>query len=139
MPVYVEVLKIPANTPETSPVERRITIEPGVVHRWSVLFPAGCHTLVRFAILYGESHIFPAGKGRWIRGDDETVVYDDRWHTPDRPTTLRLVGWSEDDTFDHTLYIRIGVLPPEEVSFVRTVEIMAQKLANALMRAFGWV
>jgi len=139
MPVYVEVLKIPANTPENSPVEKKIEIEPGIVHRWEVLFPAGCHCLARFAILDGESHVFPVGKGNWLRGEDETIAFEDRWRTPDRPTELRLLGWNEDQLYDHTLFIRVGVLPEEEISMVRAMELMAQRIAQALMRAFGLV
>jgi len=139
MPTYVESLLVPARTPETKPVEKEIEIPRGMVSLWEVYFPPGCHGLVRFAVLYGEIHLFPREKGKWHRGDSETISHEDRWLTPDEPTKLRLVGWSADELYSHELQIRISVLPVEEISFRWLAQEIPRRTVEQMFRAMGWI
>jgi len=100
--LYTKSLTVPANTPSTSPKEDTIVIKHPVVTRLGVLFPAGCHALVRVAIFYGKLQIWPHKEGEWLQGDDVVIWDEPFFELPEKETTLRLVGWNEDDGYAHT-------------------------------------
>ena len=140
MPTYTLDLTIPANTLEDSPVEQLVEIKEGVITRIGVLIPAGHHTLAAMKILYGIDQVFPAKKGTWLRGEDESVIMDEFWDLPEQPCTLRAQGYNLDDTHKHTFYIRITALP-REVALAHQLYLkrLSRELSAALMRAAGYV
>jgi len=121
MPIYVTKLTVPANTPEDSPAEVKLTVMKGVLTYVSVLIPYGHHALAGLRINYGDLQIIPHNEGEWIRGDGETLAWSDYEPIPHRNTPLRIQGYNEDDTYAHTFYIRLVVVPEK---YLMPIELM---------------
>ena len=91
-------------------------------------------------ILYGLDPLLPAHADAWIRGEDESLSLDEWWDLVEQPITLRVQGWNEDDTYDHTFFIRIVVLPREvALAHKLYLERLSREISAAFMRAAGYV
>ena len=140
MPTHILDLTIPANTPEISPIEKELEIREGVVTNWLVLIPAGHHSLARMRVLYGLYPLLPRAESIWLRGEDETLNIPDFFDPPEQPYRLRFQGWNEDDTYNHTFYTRVVVLPREQaLAHAQFLRRLSHELSEAFMRATGYV
>jgi len=134
MNVYVLDFKIPANTPEDNPTTKTLEIEGVILERLRMLIPPGHVALARMAIFYGIKQIFPKEKGTWLRGDSESVNFIVSWRLPESKVQLTFKGWNEDDTYDHTFYLRLEVA--EEIAEARPWRVIADFVA-ILKRLMG--
>jgi len=120
--IYEEDLTIPASTPETSPVETLIEVTAGVIHRIEVQFPPGCFGLAHVVIVHENTQIFPTNPGQSFKGD-AWVFSVNEYHVLDEPPFIITVrGWNEDDTYEHTITVRICILPEAVVNVAATLQ-----------------
>ena len=106
---YRFALTVPANTPESDPVRLTLPLTHGIIHRVEIGFPPGPAGLVHVAIFRFESQIWPTNPGEWFAWDDYNIAFDEEYELFDPPFELSFRGWSEDDTFDHIVVVRLGV------------------------------
>jgi len=111
MAIYTAKLTIPANTPRDSPVSASVSLEKAVLVRISIRIPAGHHALAGLRISYGDLQLWPEEAGTWISGDDEALEWNEYFELPHDPTHLTLEGYNEDDTYEHSFYVRMMTLP----------------------------
>ena len=110
--MYYDIpVTIPANTPELSPIEVEVKLTHGVIHRVEVEFPAGCAGLAHLQILRYDHQIYPTNPEGSFNTDDYIVPIDDYFELIEAPYTLKLRGWNLDDTYEHTITVRIGIYP----------------------------
>jgi len=136
MPIYTLALSIPANTAETAPVTKKITVERAIIDTLHVLIPSGHCALARLAMFYGIKQIFPHLPGTWLRGNGETLMFKLNWPLPELQTTLTFKGWNKDDTYQHTFYIRLQTLPeyrPLPIVLLTRVLRLAEKFLTRLV------
>ena len=124
---------IPALTTESAPKLDILKLAAGVITHISNKFPAGCHGLVGVRLFHEESQIIPIGRGSWVRGDDETVPSPEYYDLGKGAKELEFVGINEDDTYPHTVTVRVNVLPKEAASLMPLISFI-EKLAK---RIFG--
>jgi hypothetical protein len=124
---------IPALTTETDPSIETLKLSAGVITSISIKFPAGCHGLVGVRLFHEESQIIPIGRGSWVRGDDETVPSTEYYDLGKGAKELEFVGINEDDTYSHTVIVRVNVLPKEAASLMPLISFI-EKLTR---RIFG--
>lgn len=115
---YDFALTIPANTTEASPLEEVVKVTHGVLHRVEIAFPAGCAGLAHLVILHWGFQLYPTNPGGSFASDDYTIPIDDYFELFFAPYTLKLRGYNEDDTYSHTITVRIGVLPEDVAAHV---------------------
>ena len=112
--MYYDVsFTIPANTAKIAPEEQHVKLTHGVIHRVEIGFPSGCAGLAHLQIYEGGHQVWPANRQGSFNTDDYTIPIDDHYELFEEPYILTLVGWNLDDTYDHTLEVRFGILPPE--------------------------
>jgi len=131
---YTVELSIPPNTPEDNPVEKTLIIEGEVLERIHFLIPCGHQSLARLAIFYGIHQIFPAEPGTWLKGEDESFSMRIGWRLPEFKVKITLKGWNEDDTYQHTFYLRLEVV--EKVEEARPWQVIIDFVA-ILKRLIG--
>lgn len=123
---------IPANTAETSPAKQHIQLTHGIIHRVEIGFPAGCAGLVNLQIKDGLHQVWPTNPEGSFNTDAYTIAFNEYYEFFRKPYTLTLVGWNLDDTYQHTLEIRLGVLPEEilmpEETFIQAFKKLLQRL-----------
>jgi len=103
-------LVVPKSTTEIAPVESTLTVHPGVVREVNVLFPRGCAQLAHAQILRWGQQVWPSDPNQDFSGDGETIDFVEEFHVEDPPYTFTLRAWNDDDTFPHTITLRVAVL-----------------------------
>lgn len=101
---------IPANTAKASPQEQDVKLTHGIIHRLEIGFPRGCAGLAHFVIFEGLHQRWPTNPQGSFNTDGYTIAFNEHLPLLYEPYTLTLVGWNLDDTYDHTLEVRIGIL-----------------------------
>lgn len=122
---------IPANTPQASPHIEDIKLTRGVIHRVEIGFPRGCAGLAHLQIKRSVHQVWPTNPQGSFKTDGYTIAFNEFHKFFSEPYTLTLVGWNLDDTYPHTLEVRIGILPekvlmPEETFIAAFKKLLAR-------------
>lgn len=104
---------ISANTTKASPHTEKVKLTYGIIHRLEIGFPRGCAGLVHFVILEALHQRWPTNPQGSFNTDGYTIAFNEHLKFTRKPYILTLSGWNLDDTYDHTLEVRIGILPQE--------------------------
>jgi len=115
MGVYIVDFRIPPRTTKLAPIKRKLEIEERVITKLMIFIPPGVWGLAGIQIFYGIDQFVPEPRGGWIVGSGESITVDVFWSAPEKPYTITILGYNEDDTYSHTYYIRI-IAQPEEVA-----------------------
>jgi len=107
--IYSFEIAIAANTAEAAAQETAIKLAPGKVTRVEVLFPGGCAGLVHARILRGAQQLWPSNPSSNFSGDGEVISIDEEYDMIESGYELTAKTWNDDDTFAHTIQIRLGV------------------------------
>jgi hypothetical protein len=124
---------IPANTPANTPEELACKLTNGIIHRVEIGFPKGCAGLVSLAIRRGLHQVWPTNPDGAFNTDNFTILINEHYPLLEVPYILTLVGWNLDDTYDHTLEVRFGILS-EEIIMPEAIPTSAFK---KLLKFFG--
>jgi len=108
-------LVIPANTPKDSPKRERIRLTKGVIHKVEIRFPPGCAGLVHVVVRDLEQQVWPTNRDGDFSDDDYVISFVECYELEHPPFIFTLEGWNDDDTYDHTITFRFGILPREVV------------------------
>jgi len=96
-----------------------------VIKRIEIEFPWGCAALVGFKLFHGTHQIQPINPEAWIVSGGGLLMYDEPYWLRERPYILEAHCYNLDDTYDHTLQLRIVVGTPEEVfAPIHTVSLL---------------
>jgi len=127
--MYTYSLTIPANTPETSPVEERVKLSAGILSRVLIFFPPGCHALAHARIFYQAHQIEPWSRDGSFHWDNYVLDFESEHEISAPDTEVTIKAWNEDDVYEHTLEFAFDVVQPPEV----TTEGLLQRLLKALV------
>lgn len=124
---YAWDIDIPANTLAKDPVTQKLKLHPGIITKIECKFPAGCHSMVGVRLYRGGVfQVFPLSAGEWVTGDDEPVSFNYYFDLTDHPRELIFEGHSAGSTYEHTVTIRITVLPRAVASMIPLMEIFTR-------------
>lgn len=121
---YDFAITVSANTLEASPKTQVLKLTAGVIQQVSILFPPGPHGMVKVRLLHGSHQFIPLNTDGYVSSDDESLDIPEFYPLDAEPYELKFIGYSPGTTYDHTIYIRINVLRPEDVE--KTSGIMVQ-------------
>ena len=119
-------------TAASSEKETEIELEGDFISYVNIRFPPGPSGLLKLAIFYGIKQIFPYDEGTWFQGDDEVIEWQEYWKLPESPCKLKIKTVNEDDTYEHTVYVRIAVMKREESLAYQIASAIAGKIKSAL-------
>ena len=123
---------IPFSTAESSPLEEVLKLSSGVIHHVEVGFPWGCAGLVSVQLEHMDHQLWPLNPCGAFNSDDEVIAWDDRFELTSPYNWLKARCWNLDDTFDHTIELRFGILPAEEIA----VGSLLDKFIQVFKKAF---
>ncbi len=127
---YEFAITIPANTAETSPVYQDMRLTEGIITHIEVQFPNGCAGLAHCRLLHWAAQKWPTLPANNFASDGHAIMLDENFELSTEPYELRVLCWNDDDTFDHTIYVRVGVLRgPGAVFINRLFQGLAKMLA----------
>jgi hypothetical protein len=109
--IFVFPITIPANTPETAKQKTILPLARGRVTRVMIEFPAGHVGLTHLYIRRGLFQVWPANPEVNFKSSNETIIWDEDYALSTPPLQLEAYAWNEDDTYEHTITVRIVLEP----------------------------
>jgi len=110
---YVYEFTVPAGTQASAPVEQDIDLVKGRITRFEIGFPPGCAALVKVLVKDGMYQVTPANPGGYHAWDNYNETFSMDYELTDPKPRLILVGWSDDEVYDHTITFRVDVTPAD--------------------------
>ena len=121
--IYSYDIPTPANTLESAPVETECILPTGRIARVDVLFPPGCAGLAHIQVYRGLHQLWPANAGASFVGDGMIVTWEEDYMLTDEPFMFRALSWNLDDTYPHTITLRINLLDTDTFRAGRLLSI----------------
>ena len=131
--LYTTDITTPANTAEADAVKTTLKLTHGIVHRVSIGFPDGCAGLAHLQLYRFEHQVWPTNSEADFNWNNVNLEWDDYFELLKGPFTLMAKTWNEDDTYQHIITVRLGIVPPE--TYWRTGP--TQQMEARLKEAFG--
>jgi len=131
---FVWDITVTADTKATSPKTQILKLSAGVITKIEIKFARGCHGMVGVRLKHHEFQLVPLTKGEWVTGDDESVAFDEYFELKTTPYALKFEGCSPNTLYNHTLTVRITVLPKAVASMIPVVELLAKLLSKLGIR-----
>lgn len=126
---------IPAGTTLASPYEEELKLARGVICDMEVEFPAGCLYTVYFVLdRYGHK-TWPEEGSVAMCSEDHVIKIREHYILDEAPFAVKARGWSPDAQHDHTIHVRITILP--ENIIIPTLRL-AQALDGFLSKIPGY-
>lgn len=107
--IYTKGITTSAGGSEGNPTRTVIKVTKGLVWLMEVDFPPGCVGLVNVQIFDGGYQVLPASPRDTLLGDNRLLRYDDLYLKERAPFEFTIVTWNNDELWDHTIQIRIGL------------------------------
>jgi hypothetical protein len=118
---------VPKSTAKSAMRRTKMKLAPGVIHKIELDFPAGCLYLAHATLWDGEHQVWPTNVEDSFNAEDYTISFTE--YFPLRPPAeLELRTWNLDETYPHTIRVRIGILPPEMVAPWQNLDKLTQVL-----------
>jgi hypothetical protein len=109
MMFYNFPLTIPANTDKGDDVEIICPITYGIIKKFDILFPDGCAGFAKIRIHHNNTQILPTNDGEYFASNNEAITSNEEILITERPFELKFSGYNLDDTYDHTIYLRLYI------------------------------
>jgi len=122
-------ITIPKNTTSNNPVVETLKIAHGIVTKFMVRPRPGHAALAHLVILHHEHQIAPSTENMDLHGDAFPVDWEEYYESYQPPYELKLKGWNEDDTYEHTFDVMVAILPRKA--------IVALAIVDAIKNMFG--
>jgi len=112
--IYTANITIPANTAAANPTLGRVKISLGLIYKVELQFPPGCGGLAHVVINDGGYQVWPSTLDSDFATDDYTISFEDSYLKQADPSELQIYGYNEDETYPHTIQVRLGVASKDE-------------------------
>ena len=122
-------ITIPKSTTEPNAITMVFPIAHGVITKFMVRPRPGHSGLAHLVIKHHEHLIAPSTENMDFAGDTFPIDWEEYYECSQPPYELKLKGWNEDDTCEHTFDVFVAVLPRKA--------ILALAIVDAIKGAFG--
>lgn len=108
-------ITIPKNTTFASPTTDTLKIAHGIITKIIVGPRPGHAGLAHLVILHHEHQIAPSTENMDFHGDAYPIPWEEYYESYQPPYELKLVGWNDDDTFQHGFDVFVAILPRKAI------------------------
>ncbi len=135
-------LTIPPNTPVSLLASLQCDLDFGLITHVEVEFPTGCAGLAGVRVRERAHQLYPTNDGSFFVSNGYVIAFadDHRFFSP--PFSLFLEGYNDDDTYPHTIGLRIGLTRPEDTTqsvFGSIFQNLAAPVVQTIHRLGGQV
>lgn len=124
-------ITIPITATKTAPTTVMLGIAHGIISKIMVRPRPGHAGLAHCVIKHHEHQIAPSTEGMNFHGDTFPIDWEEYYESYQPPYELKIQGWNEDDTYEHTFDIFVAVLPRKG--------ILATAVSDALGNVLGFL
>ena len=107
-----------------TPEKTILAIEKGTIIRCETVFPSGCAGLVFCHIDHALHQVYPKNPNYQYSGNGESIVATDEYDIKEEPYQVEFYGWNTDEIYDHTITVRIQIVPKREIVRLALGEIL---------------
>lgn len=111
--IYTANITTTKNTAKGSPQRTRIHVTKGLVYKVEFYFPSGSAGLMGVAVFDGLYQVWPSSVGEFFIGEDQVISFDDLYLKESAPFEFQAYTYNEDDTHNHEVSVRIGLVSKE--------------------------
>jgi len=111
--IYSYDITTPKNTSNYSPQRTALKVTKGLVYQVEVEFPPGPLGLCHVAIFDGGFQVWPSNPEQSFHGDNGYMTFGDSYLKLTEPYEFTAVTWNNDDTYQHTIHVRLGMVSDE--------------------------
>jgi hypothetical protein len=129
---YEYNIEIPKNTPIGSDVIEILRLTRGTITRIDLLFPAGCAGLVGVRLFRAGYQVMPNNFKGYIETDNEMVSTTSPIDLSVNPFELEFYGYNQDDTWNHTIRVRVQVEKLEKRFSMEGFSVESDRLMKGL-------
>lgn len=106
---YQDTFTVPAQTPEETPLIRRLVLTKGIIKNILVGFPPGACALCHVQIYDKGWQLVPWTPGESLAWDD--YVFDLLLNYPlvAEPYELVILAWNDDDSYEHSIFVGMNM------------------------------
>jgi len=104
-------ISTPDNTLETAKQETILTLAQGIITHIEIQFPPGPNGFLHLQIRNALHQLFPYNLNSDFASSNTTFSFHEHIPFLNPPFLLSAFTWNLDDTFDHIVIVRIGILP----------------------------
>lgn len=108
--IYSTLITTPANTSADDPLWTEIKLTKGIIHKVELEFPVGNQFLHRVQLTREGAFIFPTNPQGFFTSEGGIISYREFVPIPDEPLSIWARTWNLDETYEHSVLIRLGVL-----------------------------
>jgi len=130
--LFTKDIVVAKDTKENDPIIDTLKIARGIITWVSVLFPSGCNGMVKCVIRHHEHQIFPSTEKMFISGNRTPIEWSDYYECYQPPYELKIEAWSPDTTSDHTITIKMAVLP-RKATMVASIEDAIRDIVGSIV------
>jgi len=127
--LFEQSISIPKETTSVNPTTAILGIAHGIITKIMVRPRPGHAALGHMVILHHEHQIAPSTGNMDFHGDAFPIDWEEYYESYQPPYELKLVGWSDDDTYEHTFDVFVAILPRKA--------ILALAIVDAIKSVFG--
>lgn len=123
--IYQSTITISPNTFKASPLVTDLFVTKGLVYFIEVFIPPGVSGLAGLRVFDASHQVWPSTEEEWFVGDDLLLNYSDLYLKEEAPFVFRVEACNEDETYEHTLTFRIGMVSKRayQARFLPTLEM----------------
>lgn len=119
----------PANTAKKDFKRMKLKLSEGIIKQVWLFHPNGCAGLAHATINLGKHQLYPTNPEADYHGEGHPMIIPDNYELI-APAILSLHTWNDDDTYPHTVYIRITVIreriEPWQQALIDLIAIMKE-------------
>jgi len=119
---YHYSITVPAGTLAAAPLKTIIPLSPGEIHQVEIGFPWGCAGLVHVQVYRAEHMMWPTNPGDSFAWNDYNVVFTEAENSFGETEEWSVRSWNLDSRHDHTIIVRIGIIPTSKTVFGKIAE-----------------
>lgn len=116
--IFVFDITTPANTPATAKLVTSLPLAAGKIDHCELHFPPGVNALAHIQITGGLHQYFPTNPDGNFSSGQETIAWDEDITLAPGGTILTAYTWNDDTSWDHTITVRIHVIPASLLAVV---------------------
>jgi len=116
--IYSFSITTPANTPAANRQKTELKLTTGVIHQIDFVFPPGCAGLAFISVNDGLHQVWPTNPSQKFHTDGETISFEEFYKLIREPFILDAFTYNLDDTYDHEIIVRVGILKESEIQGV---------------------
>ena len=122
-------ITIPITATQVNPTTVTVGIAHGIITKIMVRPRPGHAGLAHCVILHHEHQIAPSTENMDFHGDTFPIDWEEYYESYQPPYELKIKGWNDDDTYEHTFDIFVAILPRKA--------IIALAIVDAIKGIFG--